>query len=43
MKGAKLCNRTILQFASDHPLKVYFREGHIELVFLLAPRVETED
>lgn len=43
MKGAKLCEKTILYFANDHPLKIDIRVGHIELNFLLAPRVETED
>ncbi|OGJ13120.1 proliferating cell nuclear antigen (pcna) [Candidatus Pacearchaeota archaeon RBG_19FT_COMBO_34_9] len=43
MKGAKLCEKTILQFANDHPLKMDIKTEHIELNFLLAPRVETED
>ncbi|MDO8623669.1 MAG: proliferating cell nuclear antigen (pcna) [archaeon] len=43
MKGAKLCEKTILKFADDHPLKVELKPNHMELVFLLAPRVETED
>jgi len=43
MKGAKLCEKTILQFANDHPLKMKFKTEHMELNFILAPRVETED
>ena len=43
MKGAKLCEKTILQFANDHPLKIIFKTEHLELSFILAPRVETED
>lgn len=43
MKGAKLCEKTILNFANDHPLKIDIRTEHMELNFLLAPRVETED
>ncbi len=43
MKGAKLCEKTILHFANDHPLKIDIKAGYIELNFLLAPRVETED
>ena len=43
MKGAKLCEKTILQFANDHPLKMEFKTEHMELSFILAPRVETED
>ena len=43
IKGAKLCDKTILQFANDHPLKMKFKTEHMELGFVLAPRVETED
>ena len=43
IKGAKLCEKTNLKFASDHPLKVTLRAEHMELTFILAPRVETED
>lgn len=43
MKGAKLCEKTNLSFANDHPLKIDIKTEHMELNFLLAPRVETED
>jgi len=43
MKGAKLCERTILNFAQDHPLKIDFAPAGMQLSFVLAPRVETED
>lgn len=43
IKGAKLCEKTILNFASDHPLRVDFKKEDMELSFILAPRVETED
>lgn len=43
IKGAKLCEKTILNFANDHPLKMGFRTESMELSFILAPRVETED
>jgi len=43
MKGAKLCDKTILKFAEDHPLKIDFRMPNMEISFVLAPRVETED
>ncbi len=43
LKGAKLSEKTILQFASDHPLRVDIRPGNMELSFILAPRVETDD
>lgn len=43
MKGAKLCDKTILNFANDHPLKVELKTENMDLTFILAPRVETED
>ncbi len=43
MKGAKLCEKIILQFAEEHPLKIDFKNQDMELSFILAPRVETED
>jgi DNA polymerase III sliding clamp (beta) subunit (PCNA family) len=43
MKGAKICDKTILNFANDHPLRIDLRTEHMELNFLLAPRVETDD
>lgn len=43
MKGAKLCEKTILWFAEEHPLKIDFKNPEMELNFILAPRVETED
>jgi len=43
MKGTKLCDKTLLHFANDHPLNIDIKTEHMELNFLLAPRVETED
>lgn len=43
MKGAKLCEKSVLKFATDHPLRMDFRADNLELSFILAPRVETED
>ncbi len=43
MKGAKLCEKTLLNFANDHPLRIDIKTQSMELNFLLAPRVETED
>jgi proliferating cell nuclear antigen len=43
IKGAKLCEKTNLQFANDHPLKMIIKDANMELSFILAPRVETED
>jgi len=43
IKGAKLVERTSLNFAEDHPLKMQFKTDYLELSFILAPRVETGD
>ena len=43
IKGAKLFEKANLKFAEDHPLRIDFKTDQIELNFLLAPRVETED
>lgn len=42
-KASKLSDKTILRFADDHPLKMYIKNDFLEISFLLAPRVETED
>ncbi len=42
-KGAKLSDKTIIKFSGDHPLKLEFKGEHLELNFILAPRVETDD
>lgn len=42
-KAAKLAEKTTLRFAEDHPLKVDVKNAFLEISFLLAPRVETED
>lgn len=43
IKGAKLSGKTTLRFANDHPLKMDIKNDFLELSFILAPRVETED
>lgn len=43
MKATKLCTRTRIKFAHDHPMKMDFKAPDLELSFILAPRVETED
>lgn len=43
IKGAKICDKSILEFANDHPLKMSFKNENFTLRFVLAPRVETED
>ena len=43
MKATKLVDKTILNFAEDHPMRLDIKSEHMELNFLLAPRVENED
>lgn len=43
IKSAKLVDKTIIRFSDDHPLRIEFRTDLMELNFILAPRVETED
>ncbi len=43
IKGSKLCEKTVLNFANDHPLRIDIKTESMELNFILAPRVETED
>ena len=42
IKGSKLCDKTILNFAEDHPLRMDIKTQHMELNFILAPRVEND-
>jgi proliferating cell nuclear antigen len=43
IKGAKLSEKISFKFASDHPLRMDIRTKDMEISFILAPRVETED
>ncbi|MAG02012.1 proliferating cell nuclear antigen (pcna) [Candidatus Pacearchaeota archaeon] len=43
IKGTKLTDKTVINFGKDYPLKLEFNTSLIELAFILAPRVETED
>lgn len=43
MKAAKICEKTKIQFASNHPLRLDFGNNSFGLTFILAPRMETED
>jgi len=42
IKASKLTDKTYLQFASDHPLKMDVQVGAMSLTFILAPRVEND-
>ena len=43
VKATKITDKTIINFSSDYPLKLEFNTPFVELSFILAPRVETED
>jgi len=43
IKGSKLCEKTVLNFANDHPLKIDLKIDALEMNFVLAPRVDSED
>lgn len=43
VKAAKLTEKSKVRFANDHPLRMDFTTPDMELSFILAPRVETED
>jgi proliferating cell nuclear antigen len=43
IKASKLADKTVLNFADDHPLRMDVRTDSIEISYILAPRVETED
>ena len=43
VKATKLVDKTIINFSTDYPLKLEFKTPMMELYFILAPRVETED
>ncbi|MFH1711392.1 MAG: proliferating cell nuclear antigen (pcna) [Nanoarchaeota archaeon] len=42
-KGTRVSDKVKINFSDDYPLKIEFRTDLAELVFVLAPRVETED
>ncbi len=43
VKGAKFVDKIFLKFAEDHPLRMDIKNEQMEISFILAPRVETED
>jgi len=43
IKASKLTEKTTLNFADDHPLRLDVKTDSMEISFILAPRVETED
>ena len=43
IKATKITDKTIINFSNDYPLKLDFKTPLIELSFILAPRVESEE
>lgn len=43
IKASKLSEKTVLNFANDHPLKMDVRTENMEISYILAPRVENDD
>tara|TARA_Y100000034_G_C6762599_1_gene339759 strand:- start:16 stop:741 length:726 start_codon:yes stop_codon:yes gene_type:complete len=43
VKAAKIADRVFINFSSDSPTKIEFKNDNLELAFILAPRVENED
>jgi len=42
-KATKITDKTVINFSNDYPLKLEFNTPLVELSFILAPRVESED
>ena len=43
IKAAKITDKTIINFSGDYPLKLDFKTPVMELSFILAPRVESDE
>jgi len=43
IKACRLTENVIIYLANDYPLKLEFKTPKLEMIFILAPRVETED
>ncbi|MEM3113497.1 MAG: DNA polymerase sliding clamp [Candidatus Pacearchaeota archaeon] len=43
VKGGRIADRVFINFSTDHPVKIEFKQDNVELAFILAPRVENED
>ena len=43
LKAGKSFERTVINFANDHPIRFDFNSEVLSLSFLLAPRIETDD
>lgn len=43
MKASKISPKTVVRFSNDYPLRIDYRNEKVELSFILAPRVESDD
>jgi len=43
IKADKFSEKVNIQFSKDYPLRLDFKNDNAEMIFILAPRVETED
>ena len=43
VKAAKIADQVFVNFSTDTPCKVEFKNNSFELAFILAPRVENDD
>lgn len=43
IKACKLVDKIIINFSTDYPLQLIFSQENFELLFILAPRVDTEE
>jgi len=43
VKASKISNKVFVNFSSDMPCKIEFKNDNLELAFILAPRVENND
>ncbi len=42
-KASRIADKTSINFSDDYPLRLEYKNALVELVFVLAPRVENED
>jgi proliferating cell nuclear antigen len=43
IKASKFSEKTLVQFSKDYPMRLDFKSPELEMLFILAPRVETEE
>ena len=43
IKASRFSEKTLVQFSKDYPMRLDFKSPELEMLFILAPRVETEE